>query len=268
MKIEIKHRYSGAVLFSLETKSLKLCVQAAIKSRADLSGADLSGANLSRADLSGANLSGADLSGADLYRANLSGANLYRADLSGADLYRADLSGANLYRANLYRADLSGADLSGANLYRANLSGANLYRANLYRANLSGADLSGANLSGADLSGAKDAALILAQQSIVPQEGAFVGWKKLRDNIIARLVIPHDAQRISTLGSRKCRASKAFVYELIPAVGKAGGLHNSKFIYELGKEAIPDSFDGDVRVECSHGIHFFLTREEAEAFGL
>ena len=42
-------------------------------------------------------------------KANLFGANLYRADLSGANLYRADLSGADLFGANLYRADLSGA---------------------------------------------------------------------------------------------------------------------------------------------------------------
>ena len=65
MKFEIKSRFSGAVLFSLETESLKLCVEAAVKSRANLSGADLS-----RADLSGANLSGAYLSGAYLYGAD------------------------------------------------------------------------------------------------------------------------------------------------------------------------------------------------------
>ena len=94
MKFEIKHRVSGNVIFSLETKSFKLCIEAAINSGADLSGADLSGANLSEANLSEANLSGADLSGA-----NLSEANLYRADLSGANLSEANLSGANLYRA-------------------------------------------------------------------------------------------------------------------------------------------------------------------------
>ena len=144
MKIEIKSRWSGSALFSLECGSMRFCLETAVKSRADLSGADLSRANLSGANLSGANLSGADLSGADLSGANLSRANLSRANLYGANLYRANLSGADLSRA-----DLSGADLSGANLY-----GANLYRANLYRANLSGANLSGADLSGADLSGA------------------------------------------------------------------------------------------------------------------
>ena len=31
MKFEIKHRFSGEVLFSLETDSPKLCVEAAVK---------------------------------------------------------------------------------------------------------------------------------------------------------------------------------------------------------------------------------------------
>src|SRR5258708_7963194 len=83
---EIKSRWSGSILFSLECGSMKLCLEAAAKAKADLRGA-----NLREADLSGANLSGADLSEADLRGANLSGAYLRGADLSGADL-----SGANL----------------------------------------------------------------------------------------------------------------------------------------------------------------------------
>ena len=93
---EIKHRFTGSLLFSLQTESLKLCVQAAVEANANFRGADLSGANLSGAYLSGANLRGADLSGA-----NLSGANLRDANLSGANLRGADLSGANLSGANL-----------------------------------------------------------------------------------------------------------------------------------------------------------------------
>ena len=95
MKFEIKSRFTGATLFSLETESRRLCVEAAVKAKADLRGADLRGANLYTANLSGANLSGADLRGADLNGADLSGANLYGASLRGADLSGADLRGAN-----------------------------------------------------------------------------------------------------------------------------------------------------------------------------
>ena len=121
---EVKSRFNTSVLFSLETDSMKLCVEAAVKSGADLSnanlygadlyGADLSRANLSRANLSNAYLYGADLSRADLSRANLSNAYLYGADLSNAYLYGADLSNTYLYGADLYGADLYGVNLSGA----------------------------------------------------------------------------------------------------------------------------------------------------------
>ena len=60
MLFEIKNRYIGNVIFKLETESFQLCVEAAVKS-----GANLYNANLSGADLSGANLSGAI--GADTY---------------------------------------------------------------------------------------------------------------------------------------------------------------------------------------------------------
>ena len=41
MKIEIKHRFTDAVLFSCEANSIKEAVEAAVKSGADLVGADL-----------------------------------------------------------------------------------------------------------------------------------------------------------------------------------------------------------------------------------
>jgi len=85
MKFEIKHRWTGAVVFTAEIEAsedapfsikLGLAVRKAAEADADLSCANLSGANLSGADLSGANLSGANLSGAYLSCADLSGAYL------------------------------------------------------------------------------------------------------------------------------------------------------------------------------------------------
>src|SRR3990167_368904 len=92
MKFEIKHRRAKAILFSLGTENLKLCVKAAVESRADLGDADLGGA-----DLRGADLGDADLRGADLRDADLRGADLGNADLGGADLRGADLGGAKIH---------------------------------------------------------------------------------------------------------------------------------------------------------------------------
>ena len=78
MNIQIKPYFNDTVLFehNCENNSMRLTMELALKSRADLSRANLSRADLSGANLSGANLSGADMSGADMYRARLSGASL------------------------------------------------------------------------------------------------------------------------------------------------------------------------------------------------
>ena len=248
MRIEIKSWYTGAILFEGDFSCLADAVKAAVKGRANLSRADLSGA-----DLSGANLSRAELSGADLSGANLSRANLSRADLSRANLSRADLSGANLSRADLSRADLSRADLSGANL-----SGANLSRA----------ELSGANLSRAELSGAKNADHAIACTRICP-DGDIIGWKKLAGGRIAKLLIPADAKRNNAFG-RKCRAEYAKVLEIWEgkkAVKDGVSSHTSDVTYTVGNTVKPlEKFDEDFQNECASGIHFFITRLEAEEY--
>ena len=188
--------------------------------------------------------------------------------LEQATAARANLSGANLSDANLSGAYLSGAYLSGAYLSDANLSGANLSGANLSGAYLSGAYLSGANLSGANLSDAnlrdaKDADLAIAMTRILP-EGSLIGWKKCRDRVIVKLRIPEEAKRSHAFG-RKCRAEFADVLEVIGAeVGISQ--HDGETKYIAGQRVTPDAFDEDWMDECSSGIHFFISKAEAEAY--
>ena len=201
---------------------------------------------------------------ADLGGANLGGANLTGANLSGADLYGADLCGAYLVGANLTWAYLVGANLTRANLTRANLGGAYLGGATLR-----GADLTGANLRGADLTGANLRGATLPPFQIVPEVGQFRAFKKVQGNVVLELLIPRSAQRTSTLVGRKCRASK------VKVVGVASGAttetvfrshHDEDFTYTVGKWASVPDYDGDIRVECTRGIHFFLTLDEAKNY--
>jgi uncharacterized protein YjbI with pentapeptide repeats len=257
----------GTIVFSAAVTTIKDLLIEAIKSSANLNGANLNGANLI-----GANLIGADLSDADLSDANLNGANLIGADLIGANLSRADLIGANLSRADLSDADLIGANLSradliGANLSRADLSDANLNRANLYGAdligaNLSRADLSDANLNRANLYGAKNiSALADAQSNILP-EGVIIGWKKCRNNVIVKLLISAKTPR-SNATSRKCRAQSVRVVEVFGAtIGISQ--HDSSVTYTKGQTVTCDKWCNDRWQECAGGIHFYLTRIEAE----
>jgi uncharacterized protein DUF5758/pentapeptide repeat protein len=170
---------------------------------------------------------------------------------------------AESFKALVEAAVKSGANLTGANLHGANLTGADLTGANLTGANLHGADLHGANLTGANLKDVKDRELILARTSILPDSGPFFGWKKCQDNVIVRLAVPSRAARSNSSG-RKCRAELVKVLEVIGAeVGVS--LYDNKTEYRVGKIVRCDTWNPDRWVEFGGGIHFYLTRLEAEA---
>ena len=61
---------------------------------------------------------------------------------------------------------------------------------------------------------------------------------------------------------RKCRASSVIVLE-----GPEGyDMHTGKTFYKVGEEVFPNHYDGDIRIECTNGIHFFMTEQEAEDY--
>ena len=212
-----------------------------------------------RADLRGADLREADLREADLWKANLGGSNLGEANLWGANLRGANLQRADLQRTNLREANLRGADLREANLWGADLRGSNLREANLWEANLLGANLQRANLQRADLE-----PVAAARLSTCPPDGPFYGWKKCQAGVIVKVCIPDNARR-SSATTRKCRAEFVDVLEVIGAdVGVSK--HNGATTYRSGERVTCDKWDEDRWAECSGGIHFFLTREEAEAY--
>ena len=160
-------------------------------------------------------------------------------------------------RADLGEANLRGADLRGANLGEANLRGADLREA----------DLRGADLRGADLREAKNFKnyenLIISYTTVCP-EGTLIGWKKCRNNIIVKVEIPAEAKRSNATG-RKCRAEYVKVLEVIG--GEVGiSQHDKTTEYKVGEIVKCDEWDDNRWQECSGGIHFFLTRLEAERY--
>ncbi len=233
-------------LYEAIAKHAKWLRREAGGARADLSGADLHGASLYDVDLCGANLSDADLHEADLRVVSMKGAYARGVDLHGACLYRADLRGACL----------SNATLRGANLCWAELAEADLYKADLRYANLTGANLCNAQLDKAQLDG------ILLPIAEIPQ-GEIEGWKKCRDGVIVHLRIPAEAKR-SASTSNKLRAEYA---EVIETIGASFGVscYNVAVVYRAGETVHSDEWDANRWNECSHGIHFFMTRKEAKA---
>lgn len=244
----------------------------------DLSGANLRYANLSRAFLKNVNLSGADLGKATLRGAKLVDVALCDADLDCANLYNARCINSNFRQAYLRSANLDGAYLENGTVF----VGADLTFARLFNADLFDSDLTGACLDKADLRYARlhkatmpqgfDASDEAIALSIVPSTGSFTAWKRVKDYLV-KLRIPANAKRSNGTG-RKCRASYAKV-ESIFRVSTGEKMPDSlKDVasfdygphtpYIVGQIVRPDEWDPCRWNECSHGIHFFMTRHEAE----
>lgn len=198
-----------------------------------------------------ANLRGADLRYANLYNIDLRCANLNSADLNSADLRCANLRGVDLSSANL-----NSANLSGANLNNANLSGASLYNANLYSS----------NLNNANLNNVKTNMYTIGYNLACPEEGSFIGYKKVGKYIV-KLLIMEDSKRNSAT-TLKCRCDKAKVLDIEKIdtgekIESTPSDYDINFIYKVGEIVKVDNFDENRWNECSTGIHFFMNKQNA-----
>ena len=101
-----------------------------------------------------------------------------------------------------------------------------------------------------------------------PTEG---GPVILSRRCVLELWIPPDAERIMCIGT-KGRCDKALVKRAYTLSGtdlyflpdeKVVSVFDHDFQYHIGEWIEPDSFDDNPITECSHGIHFFMSFQEA-----
>jgi hypothetical protein len=246
---KIKDRYSGRVLFETEAETLKDAVEEAVTLQVSLTCADLR-----NADLGGAWLAQAELSCADLSGANLFGAILYRAYLTGTRFCSTDLRYANFRYANLKKTVLRNSELVNAQFLHSNLTQA---------------DFRGSNLQGADLRGANTTSISFDSRPKAPEEGSFVAYKGVFDKqgnqVIAEVLIPEDARRITPLLGSCCRAEFMKVLRLSSDISLAKCRFNPERTYAVGETVHTRNYENDNNVwvgTTEAGLHFYLTREE------
>lgn len=207
-------------------------------------------------------------------------------ELRQAIFCRSSIKNVNFRRTNLEKADFRHAYISCVNfrsaiLWRANFEDSRLIdvsfkNAILHEAQLAGVYLGDCALSGADLCRADLRSARGLPALVCPEKGSFIGFKKSGYDIktsqryIIKLKIHKKAMR-SSATSRKCRCSEAKVLSITTMDGKKGPSmvrsdHDKNFIYRVGRTVKVDDFDPDRWHECTSGIHFFITREEAVAY--
>jgi len=174
---------------------------------------------------------------------------------------------ANFRSADFSYANFRSADFSSADFRYADFSSADFRSVDFSSADFRSADFSSADFSSADFSSA-DFRSAIFNYRITPEVGKFIGWKKTQNKII-KLEIQNAKNVSGGLVSRKLRTDKVKVLQIQTLDGKKcndkniPSDYNSNFIYIVGQIAIEPDFIKNDLIECSNGIHFFLTRDEA-----
>ena len=199
----------------------------------------------------------------------------------GVSLAYVDFSSKDLSNINLDGKDLSHADFRHCNLINANLRNTNLQFSAFNCAIIRNTNFTGANLKNVYSLNSwtfKNAILtdVIGINDQCPKEGSFIGWKKcyngIQPSVIVKLEIPANARRCSAINSGvniKCRCSQAKVLEIqnidgtIADVKEVYSWYDKNFVYRVNEYIYPDWFDGNFWSDCSHGIHFFMKRDEA-----
>ena len=193
---------------------------------------------------------------------DLHGQNLEWGDFTATSFRSADFKKANLVNSRFRECDFTGADFRGANLRGADLRGCILCYADFREA-----DIRLCALENADLTQAKMDETTQGYAMRCPETGAFVAYKKCVYDRIVQLLIPADAKRSSATGAA-CRCDKAKVltiksFDCRQEFDEAWSLVDENFVYRRGEWVYADAFTDDRWKDSTHGIHFWMTREEA-----
>lgn len=202
------------------------------------------------------------------------------------DLSNIDFSGINFTDAIGENINFSNCNLSNCDFTGSRFEHVNFDSANLQKAILKNCDMRYANFHNADCRGTKFSCTIMEcsnHEGIIiddatenyrmhcPEKGAFLGYKKCFNDLLVTLLIPADARRVCST-TRPCRCDKAKVINITSFDYKehykeAWSLcASTDFKYTLGEYVYPDSFNPDRWMESTHGIHFWMTPEEAIAY--
>lgn len=200
--------------------------------------------------------------------------NFSYSDLLGASFFDCTFKNVIFHHANLCNTSFVNCIFENCAFQASNMFNCNLERCSFTSTNLCFTNLTKASICSCDMRDMETNEATMGFHNTCPEEGAFIGWKRVRDNKFVKLWISDEARRSSST-SRKCRCDKAFVLGIydenkmfLPNVTRVYSIHDESFVYEVNKVAHVDDFNENRWQECASGIHFFMTFEEAKQYNM
>lgn len=203
--------------------------------------------SLCNCDLSHTDFSHIDFSWCDFKNVDFRYCKFHNSVLDYAKFSKCDLSFSSFEDASLISTDLRGCKLAFSNC-----KGANFYASILWQA---------------DMEGLVQDEHTQFLRNYCPQSGYILGYKKCFNDRMVTLLIPKEARRCSST-TRACRCDMAKVIAITDTkrelcFNEAISFVDANFIYKLGEMVHADSYNEDRWLDSSHGIHFWMSFEEA-----
>lgn len=199
---------------------------------------------------------------------------------TGVDISKSEFHGTVLLGCVMIEVCASYSSFSDTIIYKSEMSKSSFFDSKVIDCRINYTNMSGSSFNSRMTFENVEYHNCIGLNTLLPEEGSFIAYKAVmvidrssnRRNkmkvLIAKLLIPADAKRYNATGL-KCRASKAMVlgfYDIDKKEvrnRKAMSAHNLNFLYEKGKMIEPEAFDENRLLECSNGIHFFMSFDQA-----
>ena len=206
----------------------------------------------------------------EIWDMDLTGADLSNMDFTLCSFQNTKLAGADFHNSSVENALFDGNCLHGADFRNANMRTASFRYCDMGECDIRGANLFGAVLEYADLKGIISDEATQWFRLHCPEKGAFLAYKKCVNDRMVQLLVPADARRTSaTLPSCRCDKAKVLTiksFDFTENYDEAWSLVDENFVYRKGQWVEVKDFNEDRWQDSTTGIHFWLTREEAEAY--
>lgn len=262
--------FSGARLYDVDMSNSEFNGAKFVKSH--LTNVKMRNCVLNKSNMSRSRMSQVDFMGSELENVNMSMANIEHVVFSNCDFPCADFRRCDLRCVDMKWGSYRNADFSMANLVAVDMSHSGFEGAKFVNGGIYSSVLTEGNFDGVDFRGVKVNTSTIGYVMACPSEGSYIGWKKCGEYIV-KLLVTEDALR-SSATTRKCRCSKAKVLEIQTMDGHKSNKrvvyssYHTRFKYEVGKEVSVSDFDPNRWIECSSGIHHFVSREDAVFYGM
>ncbi len=206
----------------------------------------------------------------DIRDMDLSGMDLSNIDFTLSSFQNTVLNSVNFENSSVENTLFDGCPMKSAVFKNAWMRTASFRYCDMRECNIEGANLFGAVLEYANLEG------IISNEDTqwfrlhCPEEGAFLAYKKCVNDRMVQLLVPADAKRTSAT-LPPCRCSKAKVltiksFDYEQNFDEAWSLVDENFVYRKGQWVEVKNFNENRWEDSTTGIHFWMTRAEAQAY--